>query len=292
MSTAEINCRPATPADLETCALILEVSDDALNATHNVPPFPRNRPALLKLLAYVLERSPGRTWLAEEAGRAVGFGQAVEYEDMTFLAFLFVLPDVQAHGIGTRLMELAMKGSAYRAVCINSIQPISTALYARDGMVPLVPIYIFLGAPQRDLPPLPSGVQMRPMAAHEVEQLDREVCGFERGADHDWWQQAGRLRFGLYQAGRAVGYGYVQESGRLGPVVVRDPGLLAPFVGGLMAQLSGVEAWMVNVPGPAFELFTELLKSGMRLEGAPAIFCATELRIDHSRYLPASFALP
>ena len=78
-----------------------------------------------------------------------------------------------AQGIGTRLMELAMEGSGYRAVCINSIQPISTALYARDGMVPLVPIYIFLGAPQRNLPPLPAGILLRPMAADEVAPLDR-----------------------------------------------------------------------------------------------------------------------
>ena len=30
----------------------------------------------------------------------------------------------------------------------------------------------------------------------------------------------------------------------------------------------------------------------MRFDGPPIIFCATEPRIDHSRYLPATFALP
>ena len=35
-----------------------------------------------------------------------------------------------------------------------------------------------------------------------------------------------------------------------------------------------------------------LLKAGMRLEGPPILYCATELRIDHSRYMPATFALP
>jgi hypothetical protein len=159
-------------------------------------------------------------------------------------------------------------------------------------MVPLVPIYIMLGVPQRDLADLPDGVQMRRMPMHETSALDRELCGFERPFDHEWWQQAGRMLFGLYESGEALGYGYVQESGRLGPVVVRRRELLAPFVGRLMASVPPVDAWMVNVPGPATELFTELLRVGLRLEGPPAIFCATEARIDHSRYLPSSFALP
>ena len=63
--------RLATPADLETCALILEVSDDALNASHNVPAFPRNRPALIKLMTHILERDPERTWIAQQHDRAV-----------------------------------------------------------------------------------------------------------------------------------------------------------------------------------------------------------------------------
>ena len=292
MSEAPISYRPATPADLETCAQILETADDDLNARRNMPSFPRNRPALLKLLAHILEHHPRRTWMAEASDRAVGFGQAVVYDDLTFLAFLFVLPDVQARGIGRRLMELSMQGSRYRAVCINSIQPVSTGLYARDGMVPLVPIYIFLGAPRRSLPELPAHIEMKHMPADETAELDREVCGFKRPGDHAWWHKAGRALFGLYESGKPVGYGYVQESGRLGPVVVRAPELLTPFVGGLMSQVPAVEDWMINVPGPATDLFVELLNAGMRLEGPPAIYCATEPRIDHRRYLPASFALP
>ena len=49
---------------------------------------------------------------------------------------------------------------------------------------------------------------------------------------------------------------------------------------------------MVHVPGPAAEPFAALLKAGMRFDGPPIIFCATEPGIDHSRYLPATFALP
>ncbi len=100
------------------------------------------------------------------------------------------------------------------------------------------------------------------------------------------------MRHGLFEHNELVGYGYVQATGRLGPFVVRQSEHLLPFVGTLVTQMPEVEAWMVNVPGPAAEVFSELLKAGMRLEGPPAIYCATELRMDHSRYLPSSFALP
>jgi hypothetical protein len=119
-----------------------------------------------------------------------------------------------------------------------------------------------------------------------------EICGLERPWDHEWWESLGRERYGLFEGGELVGYGYMQPVGRLGPFVVRRGEQLLPFVGRLMAEGPDVEAWMINVPGQANETFTALLHAGMRLEGPPAIFCATELRVDHSRYLPASYALP
>ena len=59
-----------------------------------------------------------------------------------------------------------------------------------------------------------------------------------------------------------------------------------------MAHIDPPEDWMVHVPGPAAETFVALLKNGMRLDGPPILFCATHDGIDHSRYLPATFALP
>jgi hypothetical protein len=49
---------------------------------------------------------------------------------------------------------------------------------------------------------------------------------------------------------------------------------------------------MVHVPGPAAELFTTLLNAGMKLDGPPVVYCSSQESVDHSRYLPSSFALP
>lgn len=284
--------RPIDRADLQACADVFYIATDELNARVGQPKAPRNPVALLRLFEHILTGSPHRAWLAEQDGEVLGFGIAAQRDDMTFLSFLFVRPDVQAAGIGRALLERAMSGSDHRAVCIGSIQPISAALYARYGMVPRVPLFMFVGRPTPELPGLPSELEIGPVAIEAVADLDREVTGLSRPDDHAAWEAWDRRRFGLVRDGELVGYGYVQPVGRLGPVVVRDSALLLPFIGGLMAQLPDVETWLINVPGTAAATFAALLKAGMRLDGPPVIYCATELRMDHSRYLPATFALP
>lgn len=292
MTGPAIDYRPATVDDLDACADVLYLADDELSARRGLPVTPRNPVPLVRLFAHMLGGSPDRFWVAENAGRVVGFGGSAGYGEMAFLGFLFVEPGLQAAGIGRELLERSMHDSDYRAVCIASYQPISAALYATYGMVPRVPIYMFSGTPSAEFPPLPAGLDVRPLSVAATEALDLEVCGLRRPSDHTWWDEMGRMRFGLYQGSSVVGYGYVQPAGRLGPFVVRSAEHLLPFVGRLMREIPEVEAWMVNVPGPASETFVALLHAGLRLEGPPAIYCATDLRIDHSRYLPASYALP
>jgi GNAT superfamily N-acetyltransferase len=292
MTRAQPSFRQALPVDLETCAQVLYEADDVLSDSRGLPVPPRNHGALVRLFEHMREDFPDRWHVAEEHGRIVGFGGSAQYQEMTYLGFLFVRPDTQAAGIGRRLLELSMHDSTYRAVAIASYQPISAALYAWYGMTPRVPIYMLSGKPRTELPALPSGLKLRPVDAAAVAPLDLEVCGLTRESDHQWWERFGRSRFGLFDGRQLVGYGYVQEVGRLGPIVVRDEKHLLPFAGELLHQMPDVEVWLVNVPGPAKELFVALLHAGMRIEGPPGIYCATELRIDHSRYVPASYALP
>jgi len=292
MTTPQATFRPATPADLETCADVLYTADDALSASRGLPVSPRNREALVRLYAHMQRFAPDRWWVAEQNERIIGFGGSSAYQEMVYLGFLFVLPDQQASGVGRRLLELSMHDSTYRAVAIASYQPISAALYSWYGMTPREPIYMLTGKPRTELPALPAELSVRPIKAADTQSLDKEVCGLTRVPDHEWWEELGRKRYGLFSGHELVGYGYVQEVGRLGPFVVRREEHLLPFCGQLLAEMPDVDTWLVNVPGSANETFVALLHAGMRLEGPPAIYCANELRIDHSRYLPASYALP
>lgn len=287
-----VDFRPIDPADLEALGEVFYEADDELNVRRGLPTTPRNPMPLLRLFDHIVKESPGRGWLAEQDGRVLGFGICAQRVDMTFLSFLFVRPDAQASGLGRALLERAMANSEYRAVSIGAIQPISAALYAQYGMVPRVPLFMFSGKPNTALRALPPRMKIGPVSIEDVAQLDQAVTGLTRPGDHAAWERWDRQRLGLYESGALVGYGYVQSVGRLGPVIVRESEHLLPFVGALMDHLPDVETWLLNVPGPAAETFETLLKAGLRLEGPPIIYCATELRIDHSRYLPATFALP
>lgn len=284
--------RPIERADLEACADVFYAADDELMARRGLPLSPRNRTALLRLFDHVSTTSPHRAWLVQKDTQIIGFGMAAQRDELAFLSFLFVLPDAQARGLGRALLERCMSGSTNRAVCIFSVQPVSAALYATSGMVPLVPLYTLIGRPKTDLPPLPFGLRVGSLDADQTTALDREVVGFTRAVDHAAWQSWERRLFGLYEQERVVGYGYAHQSGRLGPLVVRRADLLLPFAAQLMREVEPLEGWMIHLPGPAIETFQALVSAGMRLDGPPIIFCASQSRIDHSRYVPSTFALP
>lgn len=284
--------RPITPADIASCVDVFYAADEELSASRNLPVMPRNPAAIDGIFRHVFEGTPSRAWLAEERGELVAFGMAHELGPMTFLAFLFVRPDAQAAGVGAALYELCMPNTGYRATCIWSVQPISAALYARNGLVPRVPMYTLTGRPRTALPRLRDGLELTSITPDEIDELDREIVGFTRPGDHAAWQRWDRRPFALREGTQLVGYGYAQPAGRLGPAVVRNSEDLLPLVGALMEQIEPPEDWMVHVPGVAAETFRWLLQAGMRFDGPPVIFCATHPGIDHSRYLPATFALP
>lgn len=285
--------RELIPNDIEGCIDVFYEADEALTAAMNLAINPRNPDAMRRIFEHVSSKDPHRGWVAAEGGQLQGFGMAAERGRMTFLAFLFVRPGAQAGGVGANLYERCMPDSGYRGTCIWSVQPVSGALYARNGLVPRVPIYTFTGRPRDPLPPLTDGLNLTDIKPSDFDTLDREVIGFTRPADHDAWLRWERIPYALRsEDGDLAGYGYAQTAGRLGPIVVRDAAHLLPLIGALMDRVEAVEGWQVHVPGVAAEPFTALLRAGMRFDGPPIIYCATEPGIDHSRYVPATFALP
>ena len=287
-----MHVRPLSADDLEACADVFYAADDDLMTQRGLPLTPRNRVALLRLFGHISQTSPQRAWLVERDSQVVAFGMAAQRDELVFLSFLYVRPDAQGRGVGRLLLERCMAGSKDRAVCIFAAQPVSAALYATYGMVPRVPFYAVVGRPRRELPRLGEKLRVGSIGDQQIAVLDREVTGFARPADHAAWAAWNRRLFGVLEGNVPVGYAYAHESGRLGPVVSLRPELLLPIVGQLMHEIAPPENWMVNVPGPAAAAFEGLLAAGMRLDGPPVIFCASNTRIDHSRYLPATAALP
>lgn len=316
--------RPVSPGDLPACADVFYVSVNELNRRTNQPPAPPNEAGMVTLFAHLLATDPSRAWLAQAPnGQVEGFAFAHLRQQTWFLSFLFVRPAAQAQGLGRRLLLRTFPhdpglaaddgtggASAFPGVlgtCVDSVQPVSTALYAGYGLVPRVPLFTCIGRPRPGRSPaLPSTVERLTFEqlsgspdndaalAEAVDAIDSEVVGHTRQEDHGSWRVS-RREGSLFRdrtTGMPLGYGYVQATGRLGPVAVRDPGLLPAVVGALMGVLQPAGEWQVFVPGIAGRTLVALLAAGLRLEGTPAIHCSSRPHgVDLTRYIPASFAL-
>ena len=91
--------------------------------------------------------------------------------------------------------------------------------------------------------------------------------------------------------GEALGYGYTQASGRLGPVAMADPLLVPAALGALIAREDPPGPWLTLVPGSNDRAMVALLRAGLRYEGFPGILASTRPFPGLERYLPASFGL-
>jgi GNAT superfamily N-acetyltransferase len=310
--------RHATPDDLERCAVIWRVAINDYIVRLGQHEIPDEVGPVVRLYRHLQATDPGRFVVAcvpdaQAPGgeRVVAFAAAVLREHVWYLSMLFVLPEQQGRGLGHELLDrvLPEPGRATtRAIGTDSAQPISNALYATYGVVPRMPLLNLIGLPGRPeaFGMLPSGitpVAFDDMAGspgdgegrghHElveaVDALDREVLGFSHPADHRFLRRESRHGW-LYRGpdGRPVGYGYVGEAGRLGPVLVRDPNLLGPALGHLCSAVQPRGALSTWVPGAADRALVPALKAGFRLEPFPVLLCWDRPPADFERYLPIS----
>jgi hypothetical protein len=169
-----------------------------------------------------------------------------------------------------------------------------------------MPLFRLVGREERPgvLPRLPSGI--RAIRLDEVEagaaerlggaalddelaSLDRATAGFEHLVDHRYIQSEGRVGY-LYLGpdGAAVGYGYTSEAGRVGPIAVLDPDLMAPVVAHLVTAIEPRGAFGIWLPGAAGEAVTALVRAGFRFDGFPCLICWDRPVADYARYVPIS----
>ena len=298
----QLTYRPARPDEIEVCAGIWRIAINDYIVRLGQPEMPDDVGPTARLFTHLQSSDPGRFLVGlDPEERVVAFTAAVVREHLWYLAMLFVLPEHQGQGIGRRLLELARPDEAVtaRATATDTAQPISNALYASLGIVPRVPLLRLVGnvTVQDGLPPLPPGVEPIPfdaiedqaLLAAEIERLDRATLGIAHPGDHAFARSQGREGF-LYRGGDGlpVGYGYAAPSGRVGPIAVDDPSLLAPILAHVIRAVEPRGAFAAWLPGTVGEAVPMLLRSGFRLDGFPLLLCWDQPFGDFSRYVPIS----
>jgi len=209
---------------------------------------------------HVLEHDRDRSFVAEDAGGIIGFTAAIARGDSWYFSALFVHPEHQGKGVGRRLLELAWGGDYRRRITITeAIQPVSNALYAHHGLLPVTPVLNLVGEPQiapvDDLDPtLPEPDALR--------MLDVAAYGFDRAVDHEFWSRTCARATVWVRDDLPVAYSYVSPFG-VGPVAGRDAESAALALRAELARCSGADI-SVAVPGTAIALVDIAIKAGLR----------------------------
>jgi GNAT superfamily N-acetyltransferase len=291
--------RPVELRDLPELVDVFFRSSEDLALRQGRPVLPRHPAALEEHLRHLVGTDPSSSVVAEDDGRVVAFGILSRRGRHGFLSFLFVLPDRQGRGLGRAVLHACLRGAVRperMGTMADADQPVSLGLYASEGMVPRVPVYVLRGVPAADaLPGVPKGLrtrEMTPDASAAVDALDERLLGYARPIEHAFWAASRRRGWLLEEAGGGLlGYGYAQPSGRIGPVAAEGATRLPVLLGHLARSLRVNDAWQVLVPGPAATALRLLLASGLRIDRGPGVFCADHDGPAFDRYLPMSFAL-
>jgi GNAT superfamily N-acetyltransferase len=323
----DVSYRPVRSDELAACAEVWRDGINDYTRRLNQPDVPPETASLLRLYAHLQSTDPERFVVATmpatetrgEAGgagsadgaggeRIVAFAAALMRERLWFLSMLFVRPGLQGAGLGRALLARVAPAdgeASFRATATDSAQPISNALYASAGIVPRIPLLNLIGLPQEPdaFGTLPSGIVPTAFVdlvnraggdghrrlADAVDTLDREVLGVAHPADHRFLRQESRTGW-LYHGpdGTPVAYGYATEAGRIGPVAVRDPELLAPILGHLSSAVTPRGAFALWLPGTADRAVVPALQAGFRLDQFPVLLCWDHPFADLTRYLPIS----
>jgi GNAT superfamily N-acetyltransferase len=230
----------------------------------------------------------GAIFVAEDPD-PVGFSAAIVRDGVWFLSQLWVLPDHQAGGIGSALLEEALawgRGSSAFSV-IGSPHPAAQLLYLRASMFPLWTQLELTGGRVPAPEPIRGVESLRADDGEWVDALDREVHGAARPEDHAFFRSQADGS-ALWREGRPRGYVYAWADGKVGPGAALAPSDLAMLLRAAGGRVPGPIT--VAVPSSNWTALRELVRVGCVPTGWNTFLASRPLG-DGARYLSSGGAL-
>jgi GNAT superfamily N-acetyltransferase len=206
-------------------------------------------------------RATGTSIVAEQEGALLGFGASWQRDEHWFLASLFVDERAQGRGVGPELLDAVWGAAARRRTITDSIQPISNALYGRRGLIPATPILRFTGRSQI------ADAELQPTGA-DVAAIDLAAYGFDRAADHAYWERHARRTTWPHA------YSYAFPGGSIGPVAGIDAASAARALAAELARAEGEVR--LQIPGSSRALVEVALGAGLRIDPVPGLLLLSE----------------
>lgn len=184
---------------------------------------------------YYHEVETGDVWIADAAGKAVGFVGLIIRSGIGFLSEFFVEPSHQSRGIGRSLLTRALSAGAERYCTLSSTDPRALALYVRAGLHPHWPHVLLTAVVNHAERVDPSGACVREARPGDqgIVEWDARISGRRRPEDHAFWRSGlEAVPVWVQRGGATIGYGYVRlgrsQAGEPPSVVIGPIGSEAP----------------------------------------------------------------
>jgi GNAT superfamily N-acetyltransferase len=220
----------------------------------------------------------GSGYIAEADGQVVGTTLVWPYGDNgANLGMVIVSPQMQGHGVGSRLMEAALEALGDRTVCLNSTEE-GRALYRKCGFEPVGRIFQHQGLVDAiPLIQLRPNERVRPIGRNDrsvVLDLDQRATGVDRS----------RVISSILDSARGVmfdsnnspvGVGFLRRFGRgfsVGPTVAPDAlaakAIISHWLGSKAGKFcridvpesSNLSAWLEEIGLPRVGTVTTMVR--------------------------------
>jgi hypothetical protein len=221
---SDVIYREARPEDIPTIVDVFLASSSDMYSRYNIKDALPPRPALAVACKHIL--STGIFHLAEIDGQVVTIASAIVRDHLFFLSTFWARPDQQRKGVGMpllkRLWESGKAAGATTFFTHSSSDLPAMAAYMKLGMLPGYQVVYFQGEPQR-LPAVAPGYEALPLEKKTAVDLDLQVRGTGREADHEFWSGDGGLKGRqVLRHGKVIGYYYLSKNG-IGPAAWTGP---------------------------------------------------------------------